>query len=443
MATDRRNAPSSSGHAKPKDRLLRLTITDIANGGEGLAHADVDGTRTAILVARTVPGDIIDAAVRRSGGALRGELVAILQAAPDRVTPPCAWSQECGGCDLMHLAVPSQRKARTRIVDQALERAAGWNAPITEHTAPSTEGCRARVRLAVKTDGRGVSVGYRAPRSHDIVEVGNCLLLVPGLNDVRGEVRTWLLGSRGQGDLTVQQGPGGKPSALLTWEGQIASHAYAHAEARVASGTWSGVQIALDGSKVPAVIGDPRSMTTGLDGAPVYAPPGGFMQASDAMNVALAKRVVELAACDGRSTLELFSGSGNFTVGLARATNALAAVESDAAAVEAARGNLAARGLKAKLHCGDADQHEIHPDVRVVVIDPPRTGAPGAAPRSAASKARQVVIVSCDPATLARDVVTLVRQGFSMASVDVFEMFPHTSHVETVAVLVRSRARKG
>jgi 23S rRNA (uracil1939-C5)-methyltransferase len=135
--------------------------------------------------------------------------------------------------------------------------------------------------------------------------------------------------------------------------------------------------------------------------------------------------------------VELFAGSGNFTVLLARHTDALVAVESDARAAAAARANLDARGLRARVVDGDADAYDVPSQVRTVILDPPRTGAAGAARRIAASKARRVVYVSCDPTTLARDVETLCRAGFRLASAAMFEMFPHTSHVEIVAALER------
>jgi 23S rRNA (uracil1939-C5)-methyltransferase len=138
-----------------------------------------------------------------------------------------------------------------------------------------------------------------------------------------------------------------------------------------------------------------------------------------------------------RPVVELFAGSGNFTVLLARHAESLIAVESEPRAVAAARANLTSRSLRARVVEADADAFEIPAATRTVVLDPPRTGAAGAARRLAASKVRRVVYVSCDPTTLARDVEMLVHGGFRLSRAELFEMFPHTSHVEVVTLLER------
>jgi 23S rRNA (uracil1939-C5)-methyltransferase len=141
--------------------------------------------------------------------------------------------------------------------------------------------------------------------------------------------------------------------------------------------------------------------------------------------------------------VELFAGAGNLTVALARLGAAVVAVEADEAACEAARANLRARGLDARVQSGDASQHPLRPAPHVLVLDPPRTGARAVA--EALSKAprgpRRVLYVSCDPRTLARDVARLTERAFVVSATEVFEMFPHTSHVETLCVLDRVERR--
>jgi 23S rRNA (uracil1939-C5)-methyltransferase len=156
------------------------------------------------------------------------------------------------------------------------------------------------------------------------------------------------------------------------------------------------------------------------------------------MNVTLGERVLALSQPEGRDVLELFAGSGNFTVLLARHAASLVAVESDGRAVGAARVNLVARGLAARLVEGDADAFDIPARIRTVLLDPPRGGAPGTSTRLARSRVRRVAYVSCDVSTLARDVMTLAAGGFHLSGIETFEMFPHTSHVEVLAILERS-----
>jgi len=204
------------------------------------------------------------------------------------------------------------------------------------------------------------------------------------------------------------------------------------------------VQIHLQGATVPASIGDPVSVYAGFDGIPLEAPAGGFMQAAESMNRMLVTRTMELAACRDRHVLELFSGSGNVSVALARDARILETVESSGEAADAARRNLAARGLRAKVRVGDANALPISPAASVVVLDPPRSGASGATRAICASRARRVVMLSCDPATLARDVGQLTTLGrFRLDAIEVFEMFPHTSHMETLVVLTRNAGMGG
>jgi 23S rRNA (uracil1939-C5)-methyltransferase len=155
------------------------------------------------------------------------------------------------------------------------------------------------------------------------------------------------------------------------------------------------------------------------------------------MNAKLGERLLVRAKVAGQPVLELFAGSGNFSVLLARHAASLTTVESDPRAVMQARMNLSSRGLPARVVEADADRFDVPAAVRTVVLDPPRAGARGAVTHIGRSKARRVVYVSCDVATLARDVATLGPAGFRLQDLEMFEMFPHTSHVEVLAILER------
>jgi 23S rRNA (uracil1939-C5)-methyltransferase len=195
----------------------------------------------------------------------------------------------------------------------------------------------------------------------------------------------------------------------------------------------------------------------GADGALLVIAPGGFAQPSDEGASAVARRVAELALLTSgpegappiwkearpRHIVELFAGSGTLSVLLARDAASLVAVEIDPDAAACARQNLAARGLAAKVTAADADAFTIPPRTEVVVLDPPRAGAPGATAAIAASSARAVVYVACDPPTLARDLGVLCQRGFAITHIETFELFPQTSHVETVVRAVRGKGPGG
>lgn len=341
----------------------------------------------------------------------------------------------------MHLRPAVQLEAKAAIVRQALGRLEQEVPELRLHAAPCAEHYRTRARLLVRARGQ-VRVGYRAAGSRDLVPVEHCEVLTPVLDQGLKQAPEWLAGSRGTGELALSTGRDGLLAQSLRWEGELAGSVYAIAEQRVRSGQWAGVEVWLSGATSPAVIGDPRIVLQAADGLPLVGPAGGFSQASQEMNAQLARRVLELAECGGQSTVELFAGAGNLTVLLAREAGALETVEAEAAAVQAARDNLQARGLKARVRQGDANAWDIAAEARVAVLDPPRTGSAGAAQRLAASAVRRVVMVSCDPATLSRDLGVLTKAGFRLHSADVLDMFPHTSHVETVVVLERLRPHR-
>src|SRR5262249_53848471 len=151
----------------------------------------------------------------------------------------------------------------------------------------------------------------------------------------------------------------------------------------------------------------------GADGAPLVMAPGSFAQPSAEGANLLARRVAEIAALGRRArTVELFSGSGTLSILLARDTEAFLAVEIDEAAAACARENLGSRQLAGRVSARDADAFAIPPATDLVVLDPPRSGAAGAARAIAASKVKRVVYVACDPPTLARDLATLTSAGY-------------------------------
>ncbi len=192
------------------------------------------------------------------------------------------------------------------------------------------------------------------------------------------------------------------------------------------------------GEGEPAVFGEVGERYEGPDGEPLDGPPGGFSQAHDPLSLTLAKDVVARATAglERPRMLELHAGHGSFTVLLAT-HGALRVVEVSDAACEALRANLAVRGLEATVVAADvADQpRSFSPDLDVVVLDPPRTGAREPIERLLASKARpRIVYVSCDLATLERDLGLLREGGYEVDELRLYELFPQTARVEAVAV---------
>jgi 23S rRNA (uracil1939-C5)-methyltransferase len=425
---------------------LRLAITSIAPGGQGVAHIAHGDERRAVFVARTAPGDVLEAEVDFEHRPARVEAVRLLEPSELRAAAPCPVSERCGGCDLMHLTRDAQHDVHRRIARELLERATRSAVPeIPMHAAPTATQYRTRARFAVLANRGRAVVGYRRAVSRHIEDITACLVLDERLHAALPLLHRLFEGERGEGEAAVALGDKGRPVLDLRWRGNLEGTFFARLAHHVQSGDLAGAEVWLSGALEPARIGDPRAVTVGADGEALFVPSGGFAQAHASLNVELGRTVLAFAGIEAsaaaetsRPVVELFAGSGNFTVLLARHTPALVAVETEARAAAASRANLAARGLSARIVEGDADNFEFPPKARTVVLDPPRAGAAGAARRLAASKVRRVVYVSCDATTLARDVETLVQGGFRLRRVEMFEMFPHTSHIELLALLERA-----
>jgi 23S rRNA (uracil1939-C5)-methyltransferase len=428
-----RSRTRSSG--TPHERL-EVTIEKIVSGGHGLAR-----TPEVVLVPRGAPGERVVVELDRSRKPPRGRLLKVLQRSPIRVDPPCEAVDKCGGCDLMHLTSDAQRSIHLDILREALP-ASMRELPITHHAATPERG-RTRARWHAKTLGEAggsrVVVGYRAAGAQTIVAIDECIAIDPRLVEALGHARKIVEGAKGDGEVHVALGASGRPVLAIAWKGELAGSGYRAAEERVRDGRLAGVEIALDGARIPATIGDPRPMSLARDALPFVAPPRGFAQASEVGDAVLVELVVARAEASGLRVVELFSGSGNLTVRLAREAAHLTAVEIDAAACRAAQENVAVRGLgdKVKILTADADDTPIPPQTDVVVLDPPRSGAAGAMKAIAERKPRRIVYVSCDPPTLGRDLGVLLAAGYVTASIDAIDLFPGTSHVETIVTLVR------
>ncbi|MDI1437578.1 class I SAM-dependent RNA methyltransferase [Polyangium sorediatum] len=440
--------------ARPKQALRPeiLHIENLAAGGAGVARL---ADRTAVFVPGTAPGERVEAEVDRNTRPARGRLLRVIEASPDRVDPTCLHVDACGGCDFMHLSPRAQEAAHAEIVRSAVAHATGEAPPaIHVHAAPEPLGYRTRARLYVRGERGRVRIGYRAPGSHTLVATPTCIVLASSIAGALDEIPAALAGSMGEGDVQVARGAGGRLVVDVTWRGEIAPAAWTAIDRRVAEGTWAGARVRMEGAKTPAVFGDPRPVLEGADGAPLVIAAGSFAQSSDHGATLLARRVAELARADVDASregadeatnghvLELFAGSGTLSILLARGAASFVAVESDEGAARSARENLAARDLVGKVVATDADAYPVPPRVDVVVLDPPRAGAEGATAAIAASRVQRIVYVACDPATLARDLGVLSRAGFSLTHLETVELFPQTSHVETVARLVRRRGAR-
>jgi 23S rRNA (uracil1939-C5)-methyltransferase len=436
----RTHTPARSGRT-----AVTVHIDDLAPGGFGVGHIDTGGESRAVFVPRVAVGDEVDLEVDLASRPAKGRVLRLLGRGPGRVDAPCAHVEACGACDWMHLSRDTQRETRADHLRRALP-APFRDVPVCFHDAAETLGYRARARLHARASGGRAIIGLHGLGSHDVIEVKTCLVLHPAIDAAIPQLAAVLEGAHGEGEAHVALGVGEKPVVALHWHGRIEGASFGRIERAVESGTWAGASVYLDGVRRPAVVGDAAPRMMGADGRPLVLAPEGFAQASSTGNLVLANRVLELATAalgnetSRASVVELYAGAGNFTILLARGFGSVVAVESDAAACDAARKNLAVRALTARVTCADADEFAVPRNTDLVLLDPPRRGARKACEALAASSVKAIVYVSCDAPTLGRDLGALSAR-FEPVAVESFAMFPGTSHSETIVTLRRVRAR--
>ncbi len=405
---------------------VAVEIDSLAPGGDAVGRQrDPAGQETpadgrATFVPLAAPGERVRVRIEREKGRVAwGEVVAIERPSASRVPAPCPVFGTCGGCQWQHVEIAAQRAAKQAIVARALGTEVG---PVREAGPPF--GYRDRAKWAV---GQGGALGFRARRSHQVVDHGPgeayvCLLPGPELARAYGALRAVAPGLAPGLEIEAQAGADGVHVNVGRTDGTSASHARRQVDRLQAAGI-TGLSIAgqpVWGSQAVDVA-EPGS-------APLRVPAGGFAQVGRAANAALVAAVLEAVGETPGTIVELYAGSGNFTRHLAaRWPGHVHASDGDPAAVARGRGNAPGATWAAKPPVVAAD---------TVLLDPPREGA-DRAHLDVASRARRVVYVSCDPQTLGRDARLLAASGLRLIRAVALDLMPQTFHVEVVALFER------
>jgi 23S rRNA (uracil1939-C5)-methyltransferase len=421
-----------------KGELLEGRVRDLTHGGDAV----IETTRGLVLARGALPDERVRVRLeRRAGGAQRGTILELLAASGERVPAPCPVMERCGGCPLMTLARPAQARWKREHLRALLQQRGAQIEP-EWFDSPNPLAYRARARIAFRARGGSTRLGYHAAASHALVDVEHCAVLSPPLAAGYARLRELLAPQlQGEGEIALGLGAEQRCAIELRSETPQSPALYGAAERLAACSEVAGVAVRVGDARTAAAAtwGDPRQLAEGADGLPLWAPPGAFMQANPEINAALVRRVAELAEPSGARVLELYAGHGNITIMLARDAADLRAIESERAAAEACRENLRARGLeRARVTCDDAARGAAGKGkLDVVVLDPPRTGAKDALPAIVARAPARIVYVACDLASLRRDLGELVAAGYAVDAAAGFDMFPQTTHLESLVRLVR------
>jgi len=379
---------------------LEVEIERILPGGYGLAHS----AGHTVFVSLAAPGDRLRVRVdRQQGNVLFASIEEILSASPDRVEPPCPYFGRCGGCDFQQLTYEKQLAAKAEIIRDCFHRIARLSDVPEIVVTPSPREWRYRMRATWQIDQQQQTIGYYERGSRRVCDVADCAVLVPQLEQTLERVRAT--------DFH------GFPPALKHLD--------------VVAGE-NGVSLTppfaeFETAELELKIGDE-----------IY---NYSAEAFFQVNPGLLAPLIEFALGDvrGEAAVDLYCGVGLFTLPLARRFARVTGVEANPVAVQFAQRNLQRAELEnvRVIESGVAEwirRRDLQTDF--VLLDPPRAGAESAVIKGIVdSQAAHVSYVSCDPATLARDLKKLVAGGYVIESLAAYDLFPQTHHVETVVRL--------
>jgi 23S rRNA (uracil1939-C5)-methyltransferase len=389
-----------------------VTIERILPGGLGLAHAE----GFTLFVALAAPGDVVRVRINRVRGKVAfASIAGILEPSSVRVQPPCPYFGVCGGCDFQQLSYQAQLDAKTEMIRDCLRRIAQIESPSEIAIHPAPQQWQYRSRANWQLDPVTQQLGYFESGSHRVCDVEMCAVLAPRLQDVLGRVRS---------------------------EVHSGSVAVLPKDIRAVVGD-------NDVSVSPPLAGfQTNDVSLSVAGESYSFNADSFFQVSPGLLERLIGEAVGNAA--GAQAIDLYCGAGLFTLPLARRFTRVIGVEVNERASSFASRNLQHAELNnAEVVTSDVGQWlkentQSFPSVDFLLLDPPRAGAENIVIKGILDlRPSHISYVSCDPATLARDLKKLLPAGYILDSISAFDMFPQTHHVETVAQLVYVTSGEG
>ncbi len=445
-----------------KGKIYEALIADYTSEGQGVAK--VEGC--AVFVPNAIAGEVCRIAIEKVGKTwAAGKIVEILEKSPSRIQRECPISSKCGGCDFHHMDYAEETRLKAARVTGCLNRMAGESLEqVNILSAPSCEGYRNKAQYPVAGKKGRIYAGFFRAGSHQVVENQRCRILPEVFDQVKDTVIAFWnqYGLTAYDEATrkgllrhiyVRRGAvSGELMVCLSVNGRSFPHSQVLIDQLKALEGFATLVLSVNEKPGNAVLGEefinlygPGYIEDTLCGLNFRLSPRSFYQ----VNHAQAQRLYEAAISQAQITkndtvLDLYCGVGTITLAMARAAGKVIGVEVVPQAVEDARQNALRNGIEnAEFFCGDAgaaalslEEAGIRPDV--VVVDPPRKGLSADCIEALARMGpRRIVYVSCDPATLARDVALLKDRGYELKSAQAADLFPRCAHVESICLLIQ------
>lgn len=445
-----------------KNDIYTCAITGYTAEGAGVGH--INGR--AVFVPGAIAGEIWQIKLLKvTANAIYGKGISLLTSSPARITPECPIAGKCGGCALAHMDYGEELRMKLRKVNDALQRIGGCNHTISE-ILPSehTTHYRNKGIVAVGTVNGRTSAGFYRPRSHDILPAPDCLLQSETANRVNAAVVQWMDAygippydeATGKGSVrhlfTRTNRVGQVHLTIVSARGFGSATETLAPTMQKACPELCGIVLCVNKSRGNSVLDGvfhtlwgSETISETLCGLQFQISPQSFFQINPDQAEYLYDKAVAYAAPHGGTVLDLYCGTGTISLCLARKADRVIGAEIVPEAVENARKNADANGIRnTEFICADAGhaaeelaRRGIRPDA--IVVDPPRKGMyENTVEAIAEMSPARLVYVSCDPATLARDIKRLSAYGYTVTDGVAVDMFPRTHHVETVVLMEES-----
>ena len=450
-----------------KNATLTLEITGYTAEGMGVARWE----GRVVFVPGTILGERWEVQLLKvKTNAAWGRAVRLLAPSPERVELDCPLAGRCGGCQYRHMTYEEELRAKRQRVQDALTRVGGVSLELPQVLgAENPLRYRNKVQFPVAQEKRGLAVGYYRARSHDVLDVDDCLLQPEAVTTLRRAFKGWMEryripaydeGTR-QGlirHLYVRTNQAGEALCCVVANGARLPHAPELVQAlRQAAPALAGLVLNTNTKDTNVILGPSYRTIWGRDfleerlcGMTFRLSVPSFFQINRAQTERLYAQALEFAGLTGRETvLDLYCGIGTISLALAQRAGQVIGAEIVPEAVQDAQANAARNQVdNARFLCGDAGEaafqlaaEGVRP--QVICVDPPRKGLAPEVPEILASMApERIVYVSCDPATLARDVKRFGELGYPVVKAQAVDLFPRTAHVETVVLLSKLNTKQ-
>ena len=447
-----------------KNQIYEAVICDYTAEGQGVAK--IEGC--AVFVPNAIAGELCRIRIEKVGKTwASGKIVEILDRSPHRQNRPCPVAKLCGGCDFHHMDYAEETRLKADRVMQALNRIGGEN--LTEMSilsAPTCRGYRNKAQYPVSQKKGRAYAGFFKAGTHQVIENDRCLILPEETDRVKDIVIDYVNQNKvSVYDETTHTGlvrhiyvrrgaVSGQVLVCLSVNGRALPKADRLIEKLKAVPGFTTLVLTVNTKQSNAILGDefltlygPGYIEDTLCGLQFRLSPRSFYQVNHHQAQRLYDAAIQQAQISKSDTvLDLYCGVGTITLCLAKAAGKVIGVEVIPQAVEDAKDNAKRNGIEnAEFFCGDAGQaaleleeQGVRPDV--VVVDPPRKGLNADTIEALSLMApKRIVYVSCDPATLARDVAQLKQRGYRLLSAQAADLFPRCAHVESIVCLVREQ----